>query len=282
MKIDFDRKEHYRNNACLMRCPKCGAQAADNAAFCPKCDHILDPSLFLDEVPPEVPVEDTNPGIRFKPPHPPPSSPAGARPSSRSPSSSSRRTAASSPKASAAKQAASSSVDATGEALPVQEEVSPQWKASKSEFNEAERLLASLKADFLELPGPDKLMMVGAIGMVLSCFFPWQTLERSGDVLGFLSLGVLVIPLAIGSFAGMLWRNRSYESLPLLPWLLQGLSGLIAVVFCMVLAKLFWISKSAAELAHVESSSPSLGLLMGLCFALLNLAGTVLGFKRDF
>jgi len=143
-------------------------------------------------------------------------------------------------------------------------------------------MLSSLKADFLALSGPDKLMIVGAMGMVFSCFFPWQNLERSGDVLGFLSLGVLIVPLAIGSFFGMFWRNRTHESFPLLPWLLQGLSGLVAIVLCLVLTKVFWVSKSAAELmgAHVETSSPSLGLFFGLIFSIINLAGTGLGLKR--
>jgi inner membrane protein len=41
----------------------------------------------------------------------------------------------------------------------------------RSDFDEAERLLGSLKVDFSALSGPDKLMIVGALGMVLSCFF---------------------------------------------------------------------------------------------------------------
>jgi len=162
--------------------------------------------------------------------------------------------------------------------------MAPPWpseKAQKGEFNEADMLLNSLKTDFLALPGSDKLMIVGALGMVLSCFFPWKTLEYSGEVLGFLSWGVLIVPMAIGSVVGMLWRNRSYEAFPLLPWLLQGLSGLMAVVFCLVLAKMFWVSKPASALpeALIESSTPSLGLVLGLIFAVINLTGTGFGFK---
>jgi hypothetical protein len=273
MKIDFDHKKYSGNNAPLMRCPNCGAQAADNAAFCPKCDCILDPSLFLDEPLPEAPEEDTNPGIRLREEAPSSSSSRGDIPR-RKPS---RQQPVSSPKAPSGK-----ILDESGKS---EGGLEPEWfpeKPEKSEFHEAEMLLSSLKADFGALSGPDKLMIVGALGMVLSCFFPWQSLERSGEVLGFLSLGAWVVPLAIGSFSGMLWRKRTYELFPLLPWLLQGLSGLIAVVLCLVLAKMFWVSASAAELmgAHAESSTPSLGLFLGLVFAILNLAGTGFGLKR--
>ena len=265
-----------------MRCPQCKTQAADNAAFCPKCDYILDPSLFLEEPPPEESVENTNPGARRDEGASPRAAPSSwAAPSSVPRRKASRGRAASAQKMSAEKTTEKAPVDPT----PQPENLEPQWfsdRAEKSDFNEAEMLLSSLKTDFMALPGPDKLMIVGALGMLLSCFFPWQTLERSGDVLGFLSLGALMVPLSIGSFLGMVWRNRTHESLPLLPWLLQGLCGLIAIVSCLVLIKIFWVSTSAAELlgAHAETSSPAIGLFVGLTFAILNLAGTGLGLKQ--
>ncbi|MCL2012089.1 MAG: hypothetical protein FWG75_04795 [Cystobacterineae bacterium] len=296
-----------------MRCPECGAQAADDAAFCPKCDHILDPSLFLDELPAETPdhshprgnprgnprthsraqtpqpmsddtnpraqlsqlkSDDTNPRAQLPKPRAKPSSPSGAdsrqssraKPSKQSPESPQERPADSPP--------------------PSNEALAEQWLAQrpeKSDFNEAEMLLSSLKTDFLAQSGPDKLLLISALGMIFSCFFQWQNLERSGEVLGFLSLGALIVPLAIASAGGMLWRKRIHGSFPLFPWLLQGLSGLAAILLCLVLAKVFWVSQSAAELLGpaAESSTPSLGLLMGLIFSLLNLAATGLGLKQN-
>jgi len=265
-----------------MRCPKCGTQAADNAAFCPKCDHILDPSLFLDDLAPEAPAEDTNPGVHLRQKaSAAPSSRADTKPAGRRKPS--RGSSRSSQKSSAEKSSASSLADSTGKSSSAPGSQSFPDRPQKSEFDEAEMLLSSLKADFLAQSPADKLMIVGALGMMLSCFFPWQRLERSGDVLGFLSLGALVIPLALASIAGMIWRKRTHEAFPLLPWLLQGLSGLLAVVYCLVLAKIFWVSKSAAELvgSNIENSTPSLGLFLGLLFALMNLAGTGMGLKRS-
>ncbi|MCL2625336.1 MAG: hypothetical protein FWD46_00770 [Cystobacterineae bacterium] len=322
MKIDFDLKAYSLDNVGLMLCPECGSQAADNAAFCPKCDHILDPSLFLDDLPAE-PDEDSNPRV------PPPSfraeerSPHAQRPSSRlknthprtqPPSSgtedtnpriqlppsrqktaaekrghtpSSRHKAMAPPDSGPSRERGSSKhPPLPPEETPEQsnEKLTEQWvsnRAEKSEFNEAEVLLNSLKVDFLAQTGPDKLMIVGAVGMIASCFFPWRSMERSGDILGFLSLGVWVVPLALGSVGGMLWRKRTREVFPIFPWLLQGLSGAMAILLCLVLIKVFWVSKSPELIgARMESSTPSLGLFLGLVFSMINLSGTGLGLKK--
>src|SRR3954453_14444098 len=39
-----------------MKCPGCNTTVADDAAVCPKCDYILDPSLFSTEPPKPKPA----------------------------------------------------------------------------------------------------------------------------------------------------------------------------------------------------------------------------------
>lgn len=274
-----------------MKCTSCNKNVADDAAVCPYCDAVLDPSL-LDARPPD---EDDAP--------PPPRRPA-ARPGTRpgvkkvAPRPAAARPAV---KKAPVKKPAPKPPEEDEDFVPTTEkkhdwrdDVSEEdWKASAGREPEkfvadkainADDAMLKAKLYLWELPLADKLALGGTALLLLSTFLPWKETVEDGDVLGVFSSGVLVTLLAAGALAGIFIRTlKTMPSLnPLLPWAAQlgcvGLSGIWALLY----VKLAWDStlvQSTIGNEKVWASKPVFGLFLAIMAAIVSIVGTIFGLK---
>lgn len=267
-----------------MKCHACNATVADDAAVCPQCDAVLDPSL-LDAAPPEDDGE--APAARTAA-HRPPSRPAsrpGAKKVARKPGARpAPRPKAPAPSPPPAPKASSNWRDQISEA---------EWKESAGrapERFEVDRgldpddALVQTKRYLFELPSADKLALFGASAMLLATFFPWKETVAEGEVLGVYSSGIVVTVLAALAVAGLIVRTtRAMPALnPLLPWVAQlgcvGASG----VWCLVYMQAAWdptLARSPIGNYEIWVSKPTFGVIFALLAAIVAIAGTVLGLK---
>ncbi len=264
-----------------MRCPSCNNDVADDAAVCPHCDAVLDPSL-LDASPPE---EDAAPPPRRPAPRP------GTRPGV---------------KKVAAKPGAPKKRPPGTKPAPKRETPPPSnkndWRSQISEADwkenaapekakfEVDRQLdpndamAHTKKYLFELSFADKLALFGTSLMLIATFFPWRETVAEGDVLGVFSSGILVTLLSIMAITGIVVRTRKTSPTlnPLLPWIAQlGCVG-FAGVWCLVYMKLAWdptIAQSSIGNFEVWVSKPSFGLILALLAGIVSIVGTIFGLR---
>ena len=141
----------------------------------------------------------------------------------------------------------------------------------------------SARAFLAGLSTADKLAFFGSATTFLACFFPWKETVADGEVLGLLSLGVVVFLLAVASMVAIAVRVRSpSENSGLL-----RLGQLAAVVF----SELWSIGYAAASVDATSTQSPvgnfemwvskpSFGLVLAFLAGLVAVAGTVMGVKE--
>ncbi len=270
-----------------MMCPSCNNDVADDAAVCPHCDAVLDPSL-LDASPPD----DDAPAPPPRRPARPATKPGGARKVAAKPGAPKKRP----PGARPAPKRRSDDDDAPP---PSQK---PDWRAQLSEADwkenagrapeafvvdrqlDPEDAMSQTKKYLLELPMADKLALFGVSVMVLATFFPWKETVADGDVLGVFSSGILVTLLGAMAITGIIVRTRKTSPTlnPLLPWIAQlgcvGFSGL----WCLVYLKLSWdptLANSQVGNYEVWVSKPSFGLILALLAAITSIVGTIFGLR---
>jgi hypothetical protein len=270
-----------------MECPACNQPVADDAAVCPHCDNVLDPSL-LDASPPD---DDAPP--------PPPRRPA--RPPTRPGA-----------KKVAAKPGAPKKRPATGAKpkrnLPAADDAPPppskkqDWRSQISEEDWKENAgrapeafvvdrsldpndaMAETRRYLAELPLADKLALFGAGTLLFATFLPWKETVEEGDVLGVLSSGVLVTVLAALAVAGIFVRTKKISTTlnPLLPWIAQlGCTG-FAGLWCLVYMKVAWdptLAQSKIGNFEMWVSKPVFGLFLALLAAIVSIVGTIFGLK---
>lgn len=276
-----------------MKCPSCDKPVSDDAAVCPHCEAVLDPSLL--DAAPSIP--DDAPAPRPRPVQRPGGRPP-TRPGVKAVKKPGRRpTTGGRP---AVKPAARPSrmPDAPGRQRP-QEKVDWRQQVDQSDWDampqheraafvadkglDPDAVFKSAQGFFGHLTSVEKLTFFGIIGMLLSTFFPWKETQTSGDVLGLLSLGVVVTILSALSLAAMVLRVQESPSLkPLTAWAVQlGANG-FSVLWCLVYIKLSWDStlvRAPIGNADMWASKPSFGVIFCFIAGAVATLGTVAGLK---
>lgn len=272
-----------------MKCPSCNSNVADDAAVCPQCDAVLDPSL-LDAAPPESDDDDA-PARPAPRPAARPATRPGAKKVVKRPASGKRP---------AAKPASARSRMPEAPARVEREEKS-DWRqqVSQEDWNEMqqrdrEKFVADKGMDpddvfndargfFALLSTADKLAFFGTAAMLLSTFFPWKETVTDGDVLGLLSAGIVVTLLSLLSLIAMVLRVRKAFSVnPILPWIVQlGATG-FGSLWCLVYVKTSWDStlvRSPIGNFDMWASKPSFGVIFAFIAGVVGALGTVAGLK---
>ncbi len=270
-----------------MKCPSCDNDVSDDAAVCPHCDAVLDPSL-LDAGPPEDDGEA---------PAPRPARPA-AKPGARRPATKSGAR----PGVPKKKRPAARPAPRRDEAPPPQPK-KDDWRAQLSEADwkeyevsdrpafevertlDAEDWMTQTRYYLLALPLADKLALFGTGVMTLSTFFPWRETVARGEELGVFTTGAIVTLLAGAALAGIIVRTKKLmpKLNPLIPWVAQlGLVG-VAAVWCLFdTAVLSWDATPAqSRIGNFTMwvSKPSFGLISALLSGIVSLLGTIFGLK---
>ena len=259
-----------------MRCPTCNSTVAEDAAVCPKCDAVLDPSL-LDAKPPR-PIKRAPRGSGVKKPAPRPAQAGGK---SREP----RRASVRSPQAPPARSAPKR--DWRDEISEEDWNQMPQGAQAKFVPDKAldpDDVMGQAKVFILDLSTADKLAFFGAATMLLACFFPWKETVSDGEVLGLLSLGVVVFALSLLALGAIVVRVRSsVKSLnPLVPWIAQLLAIGFSELWCVMYAATSLDTTAArSPVGNFEMwvSKPSFGLILAFLAGIVAAAGTVMGLK---
>jgi hypothetical protein len=275
-----------------MKCPSCNSTVRDDAAVCPKCDAVLDPSL-LDAAPPE-PDEDalrprrasrpapSKPGVKKVVKKPMSAGATGRRPGPKPGAAKTRM-----PEAPARSAKPKTSVDWRSQVS--QADWNEMQQKSKEEFVvdkglDPDDVLNDARGFFSLLSSADKLAFFGTSGMLLSTFFPWKETVQDGDVLGLLSAGIVVTLLSTLALASLVLRvRRTWSVNPIVPWILQlGCLG-FGIVWCLVYVKMSWDStvvKSPVGNFDMWASKPTFGVIFGFMAGVVGALGTVAGLKE--
>lgn len=275
-----------------MKCPSCSTEVADDAAICPSCDHILDPSLFSDEPPPEP-----KPKAAAKKPA------TGVNKAVKRPGATGTSPAVKKAGAGAAKPAAPRRMmpDAPGRKLktpPEQRAPVEDWheaprprvdpammKASPSQVLDPDEAMADARNFMVSLTFSDKVAFWGAIATLFACFLPWKETVEEGESIGLLSLGALVFVANIALLAAIIIRTR--KVMPrlhaLVPWLLQFGTSSFSIIWCLVLIKLAVNTQKARALygnEEVWMSKPGAGVILAVLTSIVALGGTLMGLRE--
>lgn len=279
-----------------MKCPSCSTQVADDAAVCPKCDHILDPSLFSDEPPPAKPAA-------AKPKASTGVNKAVKRPGSTGTSPAVKRGSTGGTPGPASKPAAPKRMmpDAPGRRArtpPEQKAPVEDWheaprprvdpasmKAPVSDVLDPEEAMADARNFMVSLTFSDKLAFWGAIATLFACFLPWKDTVEEGESIGLLSLGALVFAANIVLIVAIIVRTR--KAMPrlhaLVPWLMQFGASSFSIVWALVLIKLAVNTQKARALygnEEVWMSKPGAGVILAVLTSIVALGGTLMGLRE--
>ncbi len=287
-----------------MKCPSCNTEVAEDAAICPNCDHILDPSLFDAEPPRDIDDEPT--GAKAIPTGRPVKSTgkpvSGAKKAVKKPV----PAGAKKPGAGAPKQVARPGGPRMPDAPPPKlrdgnERGDWRKKVSEEDWGPApaprapeapsynsldpEDAMADVKHFIYELSMADKLALFGAVGMVLACFFPWKETAVDGAVLGVASLGAVTALLAAIAITAIAVRVRKVFARldSVYPWILQLLAVGGAGFWCLYFIRISWDSTIVrAPVGNYETwvSKPSIGVFVGILATGVSLLGTFFGLKE--
>lgn len=282
-----------------MKCPNCNSTVADDAAVCPKCDRVLDPSL-LDASPPEDDgdVETTSPRPQMR-------AGAPARPATKPGVKKVAKKPGAPGKPAAKKPGAPSGARRMPDAPPpVKRETKPKedWRKSVSEEDwnqmpqgpkkefvpdkamDPDDVLGDAKSFIFELSIADKLAFFGTVAMFIACFFPWKETVSEGEVLGLTSGGIVVFGLSGVAAAMMVIRVRKIfpKMNPLFPWIAQlGAVG-FGMLWCLVYVKASWdstLARSPIGNYEVWVSKPAFGVIFAFLSGAVAGLGTLFGLK---
>lgn len=278
----------------MTTCPSCGESVDDGVAICPKCDAVVDPTMF-DNKPPE---EDgpTYPAAK-------PIRTAGAKkPGSKRPNTG---TAPALRKPGTAKPVKKDRPGGQGmpeapqRMLKEAPEVRPDWRVKDDPNRPAparpnqsgyhmvdpEDFWGEVKGFVSDLTLADKLAFIGAFSAMVSCFFPWKDTITDGEILGLMSLGSAVFAVTLVIIVAIIVRVR--KVIPalhaLVPWLIQFGGSCFCIVWCLVYIKLSLDTTMArSPIGNFERwvSSPSAGVYIALLMSVMMLAGTLMGLKE--
>lgn len=281
-----------------MKCPSCHAEAADDAAICPNCDHILDPSLF-DAEPPSAEDDAEKTGARAMPvARPGPS----ARTSAQRPSGAKKAPPPKRPTAGARKEVARPAGPRMPEAP--QKELKKErgdWRqkiekedwgpapvpkaAPQKESIDPEDQIADVRRFIDELSSADKLALFGEVGVLMACFFPWKETVQDGAVLGLLSLGAVAFGTAIVAIGAIAMRVRKVLPTlnPVYPWVVQLLAVGIGLAWCLYYVQDSWdrtMARAPFGNEMVMVSKPSIGVILAVLAGGVAVLGTIVGLKE--
>jgi hypothetical protein len=256
-----------------MKCPTCKAQLADDAAVCPSCDTVVDPSL-LEATPPRRST-------------PPPSRRAPVR-KAPAPRPVERRAPSGMPVAPAPRVAAVRRdwrQEVSQEDWDQMPQGPPREHFVPDKALDPDDVLLGAREFLLGLNAPDKLTFFGTSTMFLACFFPWKETVREGEVLGLMSLGLVVFLLSLAALALLVLRSRRTDRRrsPFGLWALQLAAIVAALLVCVVYAVASLDTTSVpAPIGTGEMwvSKPSFGVIMAFLAGLLSAAGTLLGLRE--
>ena len=280
-----------------MTCPSCGEQVADGVAICPKCDAVVDPSMF-DNKPPEedgptLPV--ARPlrasGVKKKRPSTGASGAVAALP---------KKTGNTGVKPAVKKDrpGGQGMPDAPQRKLKEAPVARPDWRVkdeprlptappgqSGYHMVDPEDFWGDVKSFVSDLTLPDKLAFIGAFSAMISCFFPWKDTISDGEVLGLMSLGAAVFGVTVVIIIAIIIRVRKVMPAlhALVPWLIQFGGACFCIVWCLVYIKLALDTTMArSPIGNFERwvSSPSAGVYIALLMSVMMLAGTLMGLKE--
>ena len=277
-----------------MKCPSCDESVADDVAICPKCDAVLDASLF-DNTPKE-PDDATEPVARPLKSGPGAKKPLPRRPAGSAPPASGRSSSAVKQPAKA-RPGGQAMPEAPGRKLKeaaaaredwhakVEPRAPPKARDPADGLLDPEDFFTEVKHFFLELTVADKLAFIGATLTLLSCFLPWKDSITDGDVLGLMSLGAAVFAVAVLILFSIVIRVRKVMPAlhALVPWLVQFGGACFCIVWCLVYMKLSLDTTMArSPIGNSERwiSSPSAGVVIALVMSVMTLAGTLMGLKE--
>jgi hypothetical protein len=264
---------------------------ADDAAVCPKCDTVLDPSL-LDASPPEYDEAGDDTGAGAAPARPaarPAPRPGGAR---RPAPGGARKPGAKRPPA----RRPGDGPPQPAKPRDWRDELSEEDKLAMARVPESavfmpdkamdpDDVMGEAKRFIVDLSTADKLAFFGSTTMFLACFFPWKETVREGDVLGLTSLGAVVFVLAIISMLAIAGRVRNLFAKvnPLLLWIGQLGAVTFSGVWCLIYMKLSidqTVVRAPIGNEEIWASKPTFGVILALMSAAVATLGTVLGLKE--
>ncbi len=183
-----------------MRCPACAATVDDDAAICPKCDHIIDAS-FLDDLGGAT-DEDTDPGAAA-----PALDDDDTDPGAKAPAAAAR---APQPRA----RPAPPRPGAGGTQVNAPAAESRHFDASSQLMDDYSQLATDVWQNFLGLSAPAKVGIGGAAVALLSTVFPFETIVTpagiTDDVAGVSGLGILSLVLAAAAL-GVAWYRLARQ-----------------------------------------------------------------------
>jgi hypothetical protein len=275
-----------------MKCPGCNTSVADDAAVCPKCDYILDPSLFSSE-PPRPKAAARKPTGAGGAKTVKRTATGGGAPVKRSPAQSSgskpnsplRRNMPEAPARRVRTPPEQRAVEEDWHA-PKQPRVDPAMlQAPSSQVLDPEEAMADARNFLVSLTFSDKLAFWGAAGTLFACFLPWKETAQEGESIGLLSLGALVFTANIVLIAAIIIRTR--KVMPrlhaLVPWLLQFGTSSFSIVWSLVLIKLAvntQITRATVGNEEVWMSKPGAGVVLAVFTSIVALGGTLMGLRE--
>jgi hypothetical protein len=295
-KCKSQRKDYSRTRP--MKCSSCNKNIAPDTAVCPHCDAVLDPSL-LDASPPD----DNGDDAEHTDPRPPT---RAARPASHS---SAVRKAP--PRASTAKRppsAARPSVKRSAgdsrmpDAPAAKKADRKDWRADLAQEDYGEPMkekaafvadkgidpddfMADVKRFLFEMGSADKIAFFGICAMFLATFFPWKETAVDGEVLGLMSLGIVVWILTLIAIILIIVRVRKIggDINPLYPWIGQ----LFAAGFSTAWSVLYVLWSTDRTMARspignfdMWASKPSFGVIFAIISGGVACFGTIAGLKE--
>ncbi len=280
-----------------MTCPSCGEPVADGVAICPKCEAIVDPSMF-DNQPAEAdgPPEPKGKVVRAA---------SGAkRPIAKRPVDAAgmpvpRRTRAVKPAVKRDRPGGQGMPEAPGRKIKQAPVARPDWRAkdepsvsrasrssaSGNQMVDPEDFWGEVKGFVGDLSLADKLAFIGALSTLIACFLPWKDTITDGEVLGLLSLGAAVFVATVVILLAIVIRVRKLMPAlhALVPWLIQFGGACFCIVWCLVYIRLALdrtMARSPIGNLEVWVSSPSAGVIIALVMSIVMLAGTLMGLRE--
>ncbi len=145
-------------------------------------------------------------------------------------------------------------------------------------------LIGGARRFIFDLSTADKLAFFGAATMFFSSFFPWKETVREGDILGLMSLGVVVFVLSLGAMVVIAARvsNAFPKTNPLIPWIAQLAAVSGSALWCLLYMRLSWdstIARSPIGNYEMWVSKPTFGVILAFFAAVVACLGTFLGLK---
>jgi hypothetical protein len=189
-----------------MRCPECSTDAAEGAAFCPTCDHILDASFLGDDVTAE---EASGAGRSDTAPHAVPAGNAAHR----------------APPATGARPVVPAA--AGSQATGVREVTATNALPAPPDFD---RMVRDAWGWLFRLPGPDRSAASAALSLFVLSFFPWVYVPKEGSLSG-VQVGGWISVFGAIAIVTLVWMRNSYALGVGTVWVqLAAATG--AVLFC--------------------------------------------------